>query len=207
MHKHVGKHLRKITFILVFSTFLSCVIKEKKVFYYPSYSENSGNKFETINLEKTDLNFKGIVNRIDRNLNETLIEFKDGRNIKKIKAFVHNGGLIKRKNIMQISKDSVLIDNGYLISDLKKLMKRHFLNKGKIEYYSDSVEKAIFEISLNPNENANELKEILKKLTFEFDSLKKEINEKIELIIFFSYFRFEKINIPPPPLEMEMEMK
>ena len=181
--------------------------KRKKVFYYPSYSENSGNKFETINLEKTDLNFKGIVNRIDRNLNETLIEFKDGRNIKKIKAFVHNGGLIKRKNILQISTDSVLIDNGYLISDLKKLMKRHFLNKGKIEYYSDSVEKAIFEISLNPNENANELKETLKKLTFEFDSLKKEINEKIELIIFFSYFRFEKINIPPPPLEMEMEMK
>lgn len=197
--------MRKITFILVFSTFLSCIREDKKVIYYPSYSENSENKFETINLEKTALNFKEIVNRIDQNFNETLIEFKDGKNIKKIKVFVHNGGLIKRKNVLQISTDSVLIDNGYLISDLKKLMERHFLNKGKIQYYSDSVEKAIFEISLNPNKNANELKETLKKLTFEFDSLKKEINEKIELIIFFSYFRFEKINIPPPPLELEME--
>lgn len=197
--------MRKITFILIFSTFLSCIREEKKVFYYPNYSENSDNKFETINLEITGLNFKEIVNRIDRNLNETLIEFKEGKNIKKIKAFVHNGGLIKRKNILQISTDSVLIDNGYLISDLKKLMKRHFLNKGKIEYYSDSVEKAIFEISLNPNENANELKETLKKLTVEFDNLKKEINEKIELIVFFSYFRFEKINIPPPPLKLEIK--
>ncbi|MGJ8743035.1 hypothetical protein [Polaribacter sp.] len=182
---------------------MSCIIEEQKVFYYPSYSENSENKFETINLDKTSLNFKEIVNKIDQNSNETFIEFNDGKNIKKIKAFVHNGGFIKRKNVLQISTDSVLIDNGYLLSDLKNLMKRHFLNKGKIKYYSDSVEKAIIEISINPNKNANELKETLKKLTLEFDNLKKEINERIELFAFFSYFRFEKINIPPPPMELE----
>jgi len=197
--------LKKTVYILIFLTFFSCFKGEQKVLFYPSFLENSEKTFETINLEKTTLNFKEIVNKIDQTSNGTLIEFNDGKNIIKIKTFIHKGGLIKRKNVLQISTDSVLIDKGHLLSDLNSLMKRHFLNNGKIEYYSDSPKKAIFEISINPKKNANELKETLKKLTIEFEKLKKEINERIELTVFFSYFRFEKINIPPPPLKLELE--
>lgn len=197
----VTTHLRKLTFISIFLLTLSCRNKTTEIRYYPTDREFSKENSELIGLDTTQLNFKQLTNKIGTYYNDygkLVVEFNDGNIKKRIIPYVYDGGLIKYKNALEIKSDSILIDSGYPISELKKLLKRHYLNKGKIPYYSDSPQSAFVEITIDTNKTGKELKEVLTKLTKSFDEIKSEIKDTIELRIFFDYLR-QTIPPPPPP--------
>ncbi len=192
--------MRKITFILIVLLTFCCKNKTSKIRYYPTNNQFLSEQSEIIGLDTTKLNFRQITNKIvayKRNSKKLLVEFDDGQIKKRIAPYSYDGGLIKYKNVLQIRSDSILIDNGYAIDELKRILKRHYLNKGKIPYYSDSPQRAIIEVIIDTSKTGKELKEILTKLTRSFDEIKSEINDTIEMRIFFNYFR--QIPIPLPP--------
>ena len=144
------------------------------------------------------MNFKDITDWISKNqYNEimSVIEFKDGQILKKIIPFVRGNGLYRERNILSITSDSIFIDNGYPISDLKWILKRHYANNGKDYRYSDSPERAGVEITLDTNKTANELKHCLINLTRTFEEVNSEGKDTLQLKFIFDYFR----QIPPPP--------
>ncbi len=217
IHKIVATHLKKTIYItLIFGILISCKHKEKleqvenersEIREYPTDREFKIEIGELIGLDTTELNFKQIANRIgsfqEESYGQLTVEFADEKIKKRLIPYVYDEGLIKRKNVLRIKSDSILIDNGYSINELKRLLKRHYLNKGKIPYYSDSPRKALVEVTIDTSKNGKELKEVLTKLTRTFDEIKEEIYDTIELRVFFDYFR--QIPPPPPPPKMETE--
>jgi hypothetical protein len=205
--------LKKTIYIaLIFGILFSCrqkdrikqaEIKVSEIREYPTDREFKIDIGELIGLDTTALNFKQITNRIssfqEENYGQLKVEFEDNKIKKRLTPYVYDEGLIKQKNILRIKSDSILIDDGYSIDELKRILKRHYLNKGKIPYYSDSPQKAIVEVTIDTNKNGKELKELLIKLTSTFDEIKEEINDSIELRVFFDYFR----QIPPPPMPLK----
>jgi hypothetical protein len=164
--------------------------------------------YELIGLDTTKLNFQQITNRVmndgfDSDSGNLIVEFDDGEIKKRVVPYFFGSGLYKEKNILKIKSDSILIDKNYPITELKRILKRHYLNKGKIPYYSDSPQKTIVEVTIDSSKNGKELKEVLTKLTRTFDEIKEEINDTIELRVFFDYFR--QIPPPPPPPKIEEE--
>lgn len=177
---------------------LSCENKPTEIRYYPTDRPFSEQNSELIGLDTTQLNFKQITNKVGtyyNNFGKLVVEFDDGKIKKRITPYVYDGGLIKFKNVLEIKSDSILIDDGYSINELKRILKRHYLNNGKIPYYSDSPKKALVEVTIDTSKTGKELKEVLIKLTRTFDEIREEIKDTIELRVFFDYFR----QIPPPP--------
>ncbi len=195
---------------------MSCNQKEKpkqrgdgprEIYEYPTDREFKMQTGELIKLETTDLNFKQITNRISSFQEETYgqlkVEFVDEKLKKRVIPYVYDEGLIKQKNVLRIKSDSILIDDGYSINKLKRILKRHYLNKGEIPYYSDSPRKALVEVTLDTSKNGKELKALLTTLTRTFDEIKEEINDTIELRVFFDYLRQTSTPMPPKMNEEE----
>ncbi len=139
------------------------------------------------------MNFKDITNWISKNQHNdirSIIEFKDGQILKKIIPFVRGYGLFKERNLLNIKSDSILVDDGYPIKELKRILKRHYTNNGKDYRYSDSPKQSGVEISLDTSKTANELKHCLINLTRTFDEVKREVKDSIELKFIFDYFPF-----------------
>lgn len=202
--------MKKIVFISILLLILSCEKRTTKIRYYPSDFQFPLEKFEIIGLDTTKLNFRQLTNRVindgfDSDFGSVMVEFDDGKIKKRLMPYFYGSGLYKEKNILKIKSDSILIDENYPISDLKEILKRHYLNKGKIPYYSDSPQKTLIEVTIDTSKNGKELKEVLTKLTQTFDEIKEEIDDTIELRVFFDYFR--QIPPPPPPPKMEAEIE
>ncbi len=199
--RDVATHMKKILLLTTIILILSCENKTIETRYYPTNREFHKDSIELIGLDTTDLNFRQLTNKVgafyEDKGNLIVVEFDDGQIKKRLIPYVYTGGLIKIKNVLQIKSDSILIDNGYAIGELKRILKRHYLNKGKIPQYSDSPEKALVEVTIDTNRTGKELKEVLIRLTNTFDDIKTEINDTIELNVFFDYFR--QIPTPPPP--------
>jgi len=198
--------LRKIIYISIIFLVLSCDNKTTETRYYPTDREFSKENSELIGLDTTELNFREITNKVGtyyEDYGKLVVEFDDGAIKKRITPYVYDGGFIKHKNVLEIKSDSILIDDHYPISELKRILKRHYQNKGKIPYYSESPNKTLVEVTIDTSKNGKELKEILIKLTRSFDEIKKETNDSIELRVFFDYFR--QIPPPPPPPNMGNE--
>lgn len=188
----------KIICISFIFLILSCEKKTTETRYYPTDREFSNESSTFIGLDTTQLNFRQITNKAGTdydNVGKLVVEFKDGTIKKRIIPYRYDGGLTKYKNVLSIKLDSILIDRGYPISELKWVLKRHYLNKGLVPNYADSPQKAIIEITIDTSKNGQELKKVLTKLTRSFDAIQKEIKDSIQLRVFFSYFR----QIPPPP--------
>ena len=157
-------------------------------------------------LDTTNLNFRQITNKVANYYDKSeylVLEFNDGLIKKRITPFVYGGGLVKHKNVLEIKSDSILIDHGYSINELKRILKRHYLNKGKIPHYSDSPKKALVEVTIDTSKSGKDLKEVLTKLTRTFDQIQEETIDTLELKVFFDYFR--QISPPPPPPKIEPE--
>ena len=209
--------MRKTIYIsIIFGILISCKQNEKtkqkenkliEIREYPTDREFKTEIGELIGLDTTELNFKQITNRIgsfqEESYGQLIVEFVDEKIKKRLIPYVYDEGLIKQKNVLRIKSDSILIDDGYSINELKRILKRHYLNKGKIPYYSDSPSKALVEVTIDTNKNGKEIKDILIKLTRSFDEINAEINDTIELRVFFDYYR--QIPPPPPPPKMETE--
>ena len=191
--------MKKTVLILTILLILSCEKETNEIRYYPSYYQVSKNSDIVIGLDTVKLNFRQITNEVekysfDNGYGNLFVEFDDGQIKKRITPFVYGAGLIREKNGLTVTDDSIHIDDGYPISDLKWILKRHYLNKGKIPYYSESPKKAFVELLVDTNMNGIELKKVLTKITRSFDEIKREINDTIELGIFF----YNIIEVKPP---------
>ncbi|MCY2686791.1 hypothetical protein [Salinimicrobium sp. TH3] len=190
--------MRKTAFIASLLLILSCKTRTTEIRYYPTFPISKQDSIEKLDLDKTNMNFREITSWIGQNqYNEvkSVIEFKDGQILKKIKPYVRGNGLYRERNILSITSDSILIDDGYPISELKWLLKRHYTNNGKNWRYPDSSVRAGVEITLDTNRTANELKNSLINLTRTFDEVNSEVKDTLQLKFIFDYFR----QIPPPP--------
>ncbi|WP_008639094.1 hypothetical protein [Bizionia argentinensis] len=193
--------MKKIVLISTILLILSCENKTTEIRYYPTDREILNEKMEIIGLDTTTLNFRQITNKIgndyypEPNFKEIALEFYDGQIKKTVIPYVYSGGLIKQKNVLVITSDSILIDNGYRIDELKRILKRHYQNNGEIPNYPVSSHKALIEVNIDSTKTGLEIKEILTKLTHSFDEIKSEINDSTELRVLFDYYR----NVPPPP--------
>ncbi|WCO03562.1 hypothetical protein [Psychroserpens ponticola] len=183
---------------------MSCKNKTTEIRNYPTDRELQKETFELVGLDTTTLNFREITNIVrsySENNKKLIVEFDDGKLKKRITPYFYDGGLIKYRNVIPITSDSILKDGGYSISELKRILKKHYLNKDENFRYAQSPKKALVEITIDTSKNGKELKEILIKLTRTFDEIKEETHDTLELRVFFDYFR----QIPPPPKPSKME--
>ena len=190
--------LKKILLISTILLNLSCNEKTSEIRFYPSDKYVLDETVEIIGLDTTKLNFREITNKLEDhydNKTHMIVQFDDENITKKILPQVYGNGLVKIKNVLRIKTDSILIDDGYRISELKRILKRHYTNNGEIPYYSANYYQASVEITIDTNKTGRDLKQVLKTVTRTFDEIKTEIQDSIKLNIFFSYFR----QIPPPP--------
>jgi hypothetical protein len=186
--------MRKTIFLLIIYLLLSCENKTTEKRCYPDELPLPKEEYKVIDLNITKLNFRQITNLVENDgfeydYNNVIIEFDDGKIRKKIMPYFYGSGLYKKKNVLKINLDSIFIDDNYPIGKIKRILKRHYLNKGKIPNYSDSPQKAIVEVRIDTNSSARELKELLIKLTRSFDGIKDEINDNIELRVYFDYLK------------------
>ena len=193
-------HLRKSIFILTVLLILGCEKRINEIRYYPSKHSFSKDSLILVGLDTGKLNFIQIAQKVDHHIfyhgyGNFFVEFDDGQIKKRIAPLTYGAGLVRQKNGLTIASDSIHIDDGYPISDLNWVLKRHYLNKGRVPYYSDSPKRAFVEISIDTNSNGMELKEILTKITRSFDAIRTEINDSIVLRIYFDNI----IEIKPPP--------
>lgn len=198
--------MRKALYISTILFILSCENKTTEIRYYPTDRAFTEESSELIGLDTTELNFREITNKVrtyNKDYGKLVVEFDDGRIKKRITPYVYDGGLIKFRNVLPITSDSILKDEGYDISELKRILKKHYLNKGENFRYAKSPKKALVEITIDTNKSGKELEKVLTKLTRTFDEIKEEINDTIELRVFFDYFR--QIPPPPPPPKIESE--
>lgn len=181
---------------------LSCENKITEIRYYPTDREFHLDNVKLIGLDTTKLNFREITDKIEPIYSSSsilVLEFDDGQIKKRVIPYIFGVGSYYNWNVLKIQSDSIQIDDGYSIKELKWILKRHYLNKGKIANYSESPQTALVKISVDTSKNGKELKKLLTKLTRSFDEIKEAINDTIELRVFFDYLK------PPPPPKMEDE--
>ena len=170
---------------------LSCQKSTKEIYFYPSKEIYKNSELEKIDLDVTLLDFKYFTDNSGEfpyTEKRISVEFTNDKEIKKcIIPAKYDSGNYKQKNVLVINSDSIKIDNGYSISKLRQVLKRHFTNNGNDFEYSDSPEKAIVELNLNSDTNGKELKRILNNLTNIFDEINNEIKDSLELKLFFDY--------------------
>ncbi len=95
-------------------------------------------KLVEIELDNTNLDFKNITDLVDKIYeNDSIPNFmiKDKQMFRNIIPFRNDYGLIVEKNKLEITEDSILIDENYPISKLSQILERHYENEGKIPYY------------------------------------------------------------------------
>jgi len=184
--------LKKAILISFITLFFSCQNKTANIRYYPSEDYLlSKTDLLKIDLDTVNLNFKETTQKVSKNQyfgGYTLIEIEENEVVKKIIPIYDDVGLYKIKNKLKIKCDSILIDDGYPISELKRILKRHYTNNGKNYKYSDSPQKSVVEINLDSNKTAKELKQLLTNLTYTFDEINNEVTDTLQLVIFFNYF-------------------
>lgn len=149
--KHLSlKYL--IYIVLVLSILISCKGEEKE-FYFPNdfeFSQKETYQFIDIKSFKTydklidsieNLSFKG---------KKAYLKLKNNNTNCNVLVTTSFGEcfppLVKLKNIISISKDSIIKDINYPIRDLKLILKKDLLNFGKNKKYSESPEKLVISI-------------------------------------------------------------
>lgn len=186
--------LNNLYILIIFYILIGCKSQESETKYYPS--QNFNDEIIELDLDTTSLDFREIKGFVTRNIvvdKSVLINIRDGRVLKKIYPRIYTE--IRKRNTLSITSDSILIDEGYPISELKPILKRHYTNNDKIFSYPKSYKKAVVEITLELDETGKDLKKSLINLTSVFDEVNLEIKDSLELIIYFSTLR----HIPPPP--------
>ncbi len=186
-----------ITFLIAF-LLLGCK-NEKKTIFYPS----KGTFKNKQTIQMNDMSSEEIIRRYERfdysNENDTLYSFslESKINRKEVAMFPRSLGLIKSKNILRISKDS--ISAGYTKSfgfeKLDEILEKFYLNNGKDGNFSDSPEKAILMIEPSVYKEKEGLENRLQRIVDSFDNLNSKVEVKLELYIVLAV----PIPKPPPP--------
>lgn len=185
--------------IVLFFLIVSCQKTEVDIKYYPSEELYNRSIIKKINLKDSRLNYKQVCKNIGDNQYEkirTLIELNDNGVQRRVMPFVRGNGYIRRKNVLTITSDSIEIDSTHSVKLLKRILKRHYTNKGKNYRYSSSPERALVEIRQDASMSLRDLEKTLIHVTRTFDEVKNEVRDTIYLRILFNYPRFLS---PPPP--------
>ncbi|MFK5880364.1 MAG: hypothetical protein QM478_12815 [Flavobacteriaceae bacterium] len=98
--------------------------------------------------------------------------------------------MLKFKNIISLSSDSILNTNYYIIDSLKSVLKRNLLNFGSIDSLSDSPKRLMISITAE----ISELEPLLLKLFGAYDEIKSGSRDSLQLNIFFN----RRLEIFPP---------
>nr|WP_321228963.1 hypothetical protein [uncultured Psychroserpens sp.] len=186
--------LNSLYFIVTFCILTGCKSQKNETRYYPFQKLND--EIIELDLDTTSLDFKEIKSLVTRNVlanKSVLVEIKDGHVLKKIYPRIYTEML--QRNLLTITSDSILIDKGYPISELKPILIRHYANNGKELRYPKSYDRAYIGISLELDETGEDLKKSLLNLTSIFDEVNLEVKDSLELHIYFDTFR----HAPPPP--------
>jgi len=169
---------KKITYcLIVLSIILLSCDKEQK--FYPTVFEVK--ETDLINLNETDLSFGEIVLKVQDTLfysNKTLVlYFEDNKVNYFIKTFVYNEGLIKSRNLLNVTN----LSGDTLTNELTK----HYFNNGRLVDYSISPEKAMCLIEFQDDVSRMEFKNKLIDLisTFDLFNLKHQANLELKIFI------------------------
>lgn len=187
----------KLVCTLLFCLFLFYCQVQEETRYYPSKELYDKSELVEINLDTTSLNFKEIKIKVDKiylKNKRPLISINDNGIQKRILPLIFTE--YRKRDVLSITSDSILIDNGYSIDKLKSILERHYSNNEKDFNYPRSYKKALVEITMDTSMTGNDLKRTLLKLTKTFDEINSELKDTLELQIFFEFFR----QIPPPPI-------
>ncbi len=127
---------------MIFYILTGCKGPKTETRYYSSQDLN--NEIIELDLATTSLNFreiKGLVTKTILADKSVLIVLNDGRIVKKIYPRIYTEML--QRNLLTITSDSILVDKGYPISELKPILIRHYTNNGKEFSYPKSYDKPI----------------------------------------------------------------
>lgn len=183
---------------MTFFSFFCCKNEPEKILYYPSKDFFESEELVEIDLNNTELNFRGItglVGKIYKADSIPFIELKDKNTTRKITPFRYDGGMVKLRNVLHITEDSILIDENHPISELHWILKRHYENNGEKFRYPQSDKHAMVEVTIDTILKGADLKKCLNNLTTVFDEINSQHSDSLKLRVFFDYFR----QIPPPP--------
>jgi len=186
--------INKSTVLLFFITLIACgKVIEKKVIYHP----NKGSFTTTENLsliEIDSLNFEAVVNFVAKKNNQdslcfVIINRKNEQN----HIIVENTSFhAKRKDILSINEDSILIDNESANNKLSELMIQHYNNTNPNIYKKHRNTPKFIEIDLH--ENSKNLKRVLNYVLNTFVSVNQAVKDSLELRILLH----RKLASPPP---------
>ncbi len=189
--------MKKILILLLI--FASCNTAE---YYFPSKDFFEKNKPTEIRIK--NLNFQELTDSIRNGLykNEFYYIKINNKNIEyKITPFAYTGGLIKEKNVLEISKDSVKFSFiNYPIDKLSYYLKSHYENNGKNVNSPDSYKKAILKLVLKKEDDSQTLNKLLLKVVKTYQKTNIKLKDSIELNISFNYHLDYIYNIPPQPI-------
>jgi len=174
---------------------------ERKVFYFPNQSEFSKSDYQYIDLESFS-SFDKLVDSIENLKYHTKYA---ALKIETDKVDYHvlvstifgqdHPPIIKLKNILLVSNDSVKKNKAYPIKDLKEVLKKDIQNNGKDDKFSESPEKLIVSVTSNIDELENLLIKILKT----FEEIQNESSDPLPIKIQLNGRK--GIFLPPPSLE------
>ncbi len=201
--------------MILIITLSSCEKKGKSIFHYPTIQEfkNLKNK-DTLSLNQFE-NFKSIIDTLwyfKKHLKEKnpvfIIENNDNCFYLKtvdLNSNCFGAGLIKFKNLIGISKDSLIKQNKYYtIDSLSKILKTDLSNNGIDNNFADSPKKLIIRFSQPYRESIKDLESNLLLLFKTYNRINKEYGDTLELNI-----DFEELSImkppPPPPIGFDYE--
>ena len=195
----------KYYFLLIIILVFSCKPKTEN-FYYPSFEKLKEGKSDTLNLVKTG-NYEELVSKLE-NLNYGgkfgFLKLEKENKIYNLRlttrhGFCFGGPIIKEKNLITISKDSIMKnDKVFHISSLTKILEKDLKNNGKEDKYAESSEKLRLSLALKNPENLANLEKYLISLIEKFNQLNKEGKYELNIQIDreFYFWRNLKKNLP-----------
>ena len=200
--------MRTLTTYFILLVLVSCKNNKKsfyKEFYYPNKAVFlKKNNFQLIDIKKFET-LDELVSHIESLKclqKKAYLKIKNNNirhNILISTSFANHGPpLLKFKNIISISKDSILKEKKHPISSLKIKLSKDLLNFGKDNKYSDSPEKLVVSITTE----INEINNLILKTVNTFNQIQKESPDSLILNIFLNR-RMEIYPLPPRTSNIE----
>ncbi|RBW61422.1 hypothetical protein DS884_03690 [Tenacibaculum sp. E3R01] len=194
-----------IKLLLTSLILISCKNNEKKVvkeFYYPNKSEFSKSENYRFLEVKEFKNFNQLVDSLE-NLNyrgkKAYLKIENVNARYNYLTSTTFGQcypiLLKFKNILSISKDSIKKEKDYPIGELKTVLKKDLLNFGKNNRFSDSPGKLVISLT----SEIDELENLILKVTSVFNEIQKDASDSLKLNIYIN--RRMEIYLPPPKIK------
>jgi methyl-accepting chemotaxis protein len=173
--------------------------KNKRIkFYYPNQSEfNKSAEYELVDV-KTFKNFDVLIDSVENikyKSKRIYINVQNDNTEYNILASTFFGQdyppIIKFKNILKISSDSISKNVKYPIDSLKNVLKRDLENFGKNNRLSDSPKKLIVSVTTD----IGKLESLLTKICKTFNEIKTESTDTLLLNLQLN----RRLEIVPPP--------